>query len=204
MSETTQETAQAHQQAPQQSMQKTADSGLQMGALAFGRAQEQTVTATPPAQQGAPVQDLSFPQDVEIDMEAVEKFKPLMAQIGISGENAQKIVDLAVEMHQRAKNGSRQKDEDSMAAWSEAARTDTEFGGAAFARSVAEAQKAMRHFASPAFVEMLDSTGLGNHPEMIRLFCKIAKGISEDRFVGSRGGGASGKSLADILYGSGE
>lgn len=182
-----------------------ADRDIPLGALAF--TQSNTAHSEGAARdvphQGEP-QHYAFPEDVDLDMEAVEKFKPLMAEMGVSAENAQRLVDLAVEMHRRAKTGSQGKEADTLAAWSKASHEDGEFGGAVFERSVVEAQKAMRHFASPAFIEMLDATGLGNHPEMIRLFCKIAKGISEDRFIGHQGGGASGKSLADILYGPSE
>ena len=38
-------------------------------------------------------------------------------------------------------------------------------------------------FATPALKAALNETGFGNHPELVRLFVKIGKSLSEDSFT---------------------
>ncbi len=144
----------------------------------------------------------TIPQDVAIDEAALEAFKPLAKELGLSNENAQKLIDLAVNMHMRAKSDITRDDSTQNKEWVEQANNDAEFGGAHFQAHVATAQKALNHFASPALIGLLDHSGLGNHPEMIRLFFKIGQSISEDRFLSANAQGGAPKSLAEILYGS--
>jgi len=73
-------------------------------------------------------------------------------------------------------------------AWTEASRTDPEFGGAQFDANLAVAKRGYNMFASDELKSILEQTGYGNHPEVLRLFHKIGKLMGEDKFVG---GGAS-------------
>jgi len=45
------------------------------------------------------------------------------------------------------------------------------------------ARKALETFGTPELRDVLNMTGMGNHPEVIRAFYKAGKAISEDRFV---------------------
>ena len=38
-------------------------------------------------------------------------------------------------------------------------------------------------FATPELKKALNETGFGNHPELVRLFVKIGKSLSEDSFT---------------------
>ena len=69
------------------------------------------------------------------------------------------------------------------ASWSESSRTDKEFGGDKLNENLAVAQKAMNAFGTPELRAVLNKTGLGNHPELIRAFVRAGKAISEDTFV---------------------
>lgn len=70
--------------------------------------------------------------------------------------------------------------------WSAQSKADKEFGGDRFDANLAIAKKSMLAFASPALVELLNTTGLGNHPEVIRMFYKSGLAISEDQMVPAR------------------
>jgi len=88
------------------------------------------------------------------------------------------------------------------AGWLEASKADTEFGGDKIAENLAVARKALDKFGTPALRTMLDESGLGNHPEIIRAFYRAGKAISEDSFVPATGGGSpkGGKDYASSLY----
>jgi len=84
--------------------------------------------------------------------------------------------------------------------WAEASKTDTEFGGENLAANLGIAKKALDVFGSPELNKLLVSTGLGNHPEMIRIFYKAGKALSEDTFVPGTGPVRTQVSAASVLY----
>lgn len=67
--------------------------------------------------------------------------------------------------------------------WLESAKSDKEFGGDNLPANVAVARKALDTFGTPELRSLLDTSGLGNHPEIIRAFYRAGKAISEDRLV---------------------
>lgn len=84
--------------------------------------------------------------------------------------------------------------------WAEASKSDKEFGGENLGANLAVAKKALDTFGTPELNKLLVSTGLGSHPEMIRLMFKAGKALSEDTFVAGTGPGRSTVSAASILY----
>ena len=53
--------------------------------------------------------------------------------------------------------------------------------GAATDRNLGQAQSALRKFADDDLVSMLETTGLGSHPAMVKTWHKVAQAIGEDR-----------------------
>ena len=86
--------------------------------------------------------------------------------------------------------------------WAETAIGEKEFGGERLAENLAVAKKALDTFGTPELRTLLNETGLGNHPELIRAFYKAGKAISEDKFVpaGAGKGPQGGKDLSSRLY----
>ena len=54
-----------------------------------------------------------------------------------------------------------------------------------------QAQRAFAQFSTPEFNQIMDETGLGNHPEVIKAFAKIGSMIGEDQLVVGTGLGRS-------------
>ncbi len=84
--------------------------------------------------------------------------------------------------------------------WVAKAKADPELGGDKFDANLAVAKKAMDRFATPEFKAYLNETGLGNHPEMLRMLFKTGQAISEDKFVPSNQGNAKARDAAKTLY----
>lgn len=133
----------------------------------------------------------------ELDAEAVKAFEPIAKELNLSNEQAQKLVDVYGSkimphvMKQIDEQWSRQSEQ-----WAEQVRADKDLGSDA---SIGAAQKAMDKFGSPELKQYLTETGLGNHPELVRIFANIGKAMSEDGLVTGNSGGA--KSAADVLFG---
>lgn len=152
--------------------------------------------------QGAPeaYEDFTVPDGVELDTEVLGDFQALGKELNLPQAEAQKVVDLGTKMAQKWAD---QQTENILALrteWADQTKADTEIGGDALPQNLAVAKKAMDTFGSPALRELLDQSGLGNHPEVIRYFVKVGKTISEDTLVSSRQDGPAKAGPAKTLF----
>lgn len=135
----------------------------------------------------------------ELDQAAVEAFEPLARELGLTQEQANKMVELHAQSLMKANEAAREQIASQMQQWNESLRTDPDFGGAKFNENVAIAQKAVQAFGPPELTQVLNETGLGNHPALVKTFHQIGKAISEDRFVpGNQSSGP--RSAGAIMY----
>lgn len=119
----------------------------------------------------------------------LESFKAMAKELDLSQGDAQKLVDF------QAKHivAARQQ-------WTESAMSDPEYGGDKLDANMAIAKKAIDAFGTPELKAMLNATGIGNHPEIIRAFYRAGKAISDDSVVVGKQAPSQPKSLADRLY----
>jgi hypothetical protein len=138
----------------------------------------------------------------EFDPEVLKSFSEIAKELDLPQDAAQKMLDKVapkiMERQMQALEAVRNE-------WAESARTDKEFGGDKLNDNLVVAKKALDSFGTPELRKLLNESGLGNHPELIRLMYRAGKAISEDRFVGgTRGGQKSGpkgfNDLASALY----
>lgn len=162
---------------------------------------DQPADGTDPAATEAPKvpekYEFKAPEGSELNPEVMTKFEGVAKELGLTQEAAQKVVDAmapqiaAAQAAQLAtiKNG-----------WADSARTDKEFGGEKLAENLAVAKKALDAFGSPELRTLLNDTGLGNHPEIIRAFFKAGQKISGSNFVPGGTTPSASSSAAATLY----
>ena len=63
--------------------------------------------------------------------------------------------------------------------------------GVKFDEKLNNARYALKQFGSEKLAEILDSTGLGSHPEVVKLFAAIGEKLSDDSARGGGGGGGN-------------
>lgn len=135
-----------------------------------------------------------------MDTDGVTAFGQFARELNLSNEAAQKMMDkMAPAMAQRQQAAI----EKAITTWGESAKTDKEFGGQQLDQNLAVAKKALDTFGTPELRELLVKSGLGNHPEVIRVFYRAGKAISEDNFVpGGQGRPQQGnrRDPAAVLY----
>jgi hypothetical protein len=149
--------------------------------------------------QGAPEKyEFAMPEGVHMDEAGLAAFSEVAKELDLSQEAAQKVIDkMAPAMAARQAEAI----EAVRTEWAEGSRADKEFGGDKLPENLATAKKALDTFGTPELRTLLNETGLGNHPEIIRAFYRAGKAISEDRFVASSNGGPPGsRDLAKSLY----
>lgn len=146
--------------------------------------------------------DLKLPTDSKLKADHLEKIAALAKERGLSNEEAQAIVDRDSVL--RDEFAQQQVEEvDALAEqWAKDAAVDPEFGGKEFEKNAELAKRVFKKFGSEKFLKALNTSGLGNNPELIRFGVTIGKAMSEDTFIapGSQGGGNQ-QSIADRLYG---
>ncbi|MBW9430737.1 peptidase [Atlantibacter hermannii] len=142
--------------------------------------------------------EFAAPEGQELDTNALAVFEPIAKELGLTQEQAQKLVDIYPQIQQQqAEAWSKQ-----IADWGEQVKADKEIGGDKFNASVGLAQRALDQFGNPELREYLNASGLGNHPALVRFCAKVGKSMAEDSFVVPNQGGQ--RSAADILYGNKE
>ena len=122
------------------------------------------------------------------DDQVIGAFSEVAKELNLSQDAAQKVLDKMAPVI-----ASRQAEQISaaQAAWTESAKTDKEYGGEKLTENLAVAKQALDQFGTPELRTLLNESGLGNHPEIIRAFYRAGKAISQDRFVSGAGGTAS-------------
>lgn len=145
---------------------------------------------------GAPeaYEDFTAPEGVDLDADVMGEFKTLAKDLDLDQGSAQKVTDLAVKLSQKWADAQTARVAEMHAEWEAEAKADKEIGGDKLPDTLATAKKALDAYGTPALRELLDQSGMGNHPEMIRFAAKIGKLVGEDTFVG---GGSSSSPSGD-------
>lgn len=141
---------------------------------------------------GAPEEyEFTPPDGIEIDPDKLEAFGEYAYSLGLSQDQFQKLIEYDIERSANAQRSMAEAYGERISAWADATKVDKELGGEKLAENLGLAKKAMEKYASPALAKLIDSPsasnpdglGLGNHPEVIRLFYRVGKAISESELI---------------------
>lgn len=128
--------------------------------------------------------DFKPPEGMEFDEETINLYAEAAKEAGLSQEKADIILGkIAPHLAQQQIKAV----EKASAEWEAASRADPEFGGDKLNENLSVAAKAIEQFATPELKTLLNESRLGNNPEVIRLFYRVGKAISEDGFVSAAG-----------------
>ena len=155
------------------------------------------------ADAGAPkaYEDFKIPDEMKIDSEQLTQFHDIARKFNLTQESAQELVDMQVGFSKDvlAKNVEIWKE--TTAGWLKESKADAEIGGQKYEESIEVSQRALKQFGTPALVELLETYGLGNHPEMIRFTSRVGAALGEDKIVSGSGSGDQQKSVAERIFG---
>ena len=150
----------------------------------------------------APVEltDFTAPEGITLDPEAAGEFKSLAKELGLKQDSAQKIADIGAKLSQKWEARQAEAIEKVRNEWIESSKADKEFGGDKLQENLSVAKKAMDAFGTPELRSLLNESGIGNHPEIVRAFYRAGKSISEDRFVSGGTSPVSNREPSKVLY----
>ncbi|WP_417070821.1 hypothetical protein [Niveibacterium terrae] len=191
----TQTEAQAAAAAPETAAQQAEQSLLTSAETKAAAPAEQTQQAAPRAPEKY---EFKLPDgNAALSGETLTAFEDVARELDLPQDQAQKVIDKlapAIAAQNAAAFDQAKTD------WASASSSDKEFGGDKLTENLAVAKKAVDQFASPDLRKLLESSGFGNHPEVVRLFYRVGQRISEDKFVSGGTRGATRNSAAAVLY----
>lgn len=143
----------------------------------------------------SPASQLAWPEDVSFSKEAIDAFVKLAADLHLPPEQAQQLIDFEARF-------ARQTLQDNAAQQAKWAQETQTFFGPAWQEEVSLAVRAADTFGGPELRALLEETGLGNHPVIVRTFNEIGKRISEDVSSGGNPSAGADKTFTEALYGN--
>lgn len=152
--------------------------------------------------QGAPDKyEFAAPEGQQFDTEVIGQFSEVAKELNLSQDAAQKVLDKMAPALQARQVAMIEK---ARVDWAEAAQSDKEYGGEKLSENLSTAKRALDTFGSPELRTLLNESGLGNHPEVIRFMYRAGQAISEDTMVTGNAGGKqparSNGDYANALY----
>ena len=141
-----------------------------------------------------------LPEGYALSEQQLAEVSPLFKDLGLTQEQADKLVAFDDKRALAAEQAGLEQRQGLVTGWEKSLREDATFGGANFDANVGVAQKALAQFGSPELSTMLKESGLGSHPEVVRLFHRIGQQLAEGQ-LHSGSGNQSRKTDAEVFYG---
>lgn len=132
-------------------------------------------------------ESFKLPDGTEPDAETFEKWGEFAKANGFTQAQMEQVTTEGLKLF----SAVRQKQFETIKAdWLNAAQKDAEIGEDIKKGADSAAARAFNTIATPELKEVMEQYGLGNNPEMLRMFFRLSKSFREDTFEG--GGSGSG------------
>lgn len=179
------------------------DPAAPAGETAEAKATREAAEAIAKAAENAPESyaDFTPPEGVELDPTIIDAFKPVAKELNLSQAKAQALIDkLTPIITQQSQAAVDTLHAQATAEWANTAKADPEIGGDRLDENLAKSRQLVEKLAPPEFVKFLNESGLGNHPEMIRMFSRLSPLVMQDGTLIRDGGSLPQDDLAKRLY----
>jgi hypothetical protein len=135
--------------------------------------------------------EFKSPEGVEIDPSKIEVFGETAKELGLTQKQFQQLVEYDIARSASAMQAMSTQYSERISHWADETKADKELGGEALNENLGLAKRAIETFGSPQLAKLIDAPsatnpdglGLGNHPEVIRLFYRVGRAISESDLV---------------------
>ncbi len=144
--------------------------------------------------------DIKAPEGMELDQAVLNDAVSVFQKHGIPKEAAQELTNLYAKNVQDSVQKQVESFNQLKQDWLTQAKSDKDIGGDKFDETVATAKEALSKFGTPELTELLNEFGVGNHPEVIRVFARVGALTKEDNPGGSSGAPSGKKDRVSVLY----
>ncbi len=151
-------------------------------------------TAQPPD----PYAAVTLPENSPLDPQTWTAFKQMARAVNLPAQALEQWRALEEARLQQAAQLQADQQLQTLEAW--AHQTQDEWG-ASWQEEVSKAVRAADLFGGPELRQLLEETGLGNHPVIVRTFHAVAQRMSEDVTPGGVPAAQTDKTFTQALYG---
>ena len=139
---------------------------------------------------------LDPPEGFELDKGVEAEFRAVAGEAGLSQEVVDKLKGVQIKLYEK----QAEQHAAVVTKWGEDLKTDKELGGLDHDAKLGRAGFVLNEFFSPEIAKMMDTTGIGNHPEFVRGFYKIGLLMGEIPTFQNRPGMGGKEDIIDVLY----
>lgn len=145
-----------------------------------------------------PYAALVLPENSSISAHTLTLLKQQAAEIKLPLESLQKWVEQENNRLQQEREQRAQAEQEKVRKW---AQETQKIYGASWQEEVSCAVRAADAFGGPELRQLLEDTGLGNHPVIVRTFAEVGKRMAEDVLVTGVPNASTDKTFTQALYG---
>lgn len=148
--------------------------------------------------------ELTVPEKSLLAEADIEQVKSFAKENNLTKEQAQKLLDDNALAFAGFKSRQDAELVEQVNNWKKQSEADSEIGGTKLAPAVEKASRFLDKVGLTEVRTLLDNSGLGNHPTVIKMFARSFDLIADDKMIQAprHQAAGSGKSLADKLYGA--
>lgn len=172
---------------------QTSDS--QANVVEEGAADSQRTTQAPEKYEA-----FTLPDGVRIGDSIKGEFETVAKELGLSQQNAQRLVDLAAKNSNTSLENIQSQWAKQREDWVNELKGDREFGGDKLNETVTRAQQVLTKFGSEKLNGFLGQSGYGDNKDLIVMLAKVHKALGEDLPVNGDEAHMNVKDPASVLY----
>lgn len=146
--------------------------------------------------------EIKLPEDTRLSDADKERIAQFAKEQGLSKDAAQKLVEDESRARDEYFSDLQNQHKEMIDEWATAVKNDKELGGEKFNESVEMAKRVVTRFGTQQFMDDLDNSGYGNHPEVVRVFARIGRSMGDDIMVKPGSHSAGDRTMEDLFYGS--
>ena len=124
--------------------------------------------------------ELKFPEGAKLDESVLSSFKNEALRLKLDKDQAQGLVDFQANVLKMQAEASIAEFNQMKESWRTESKKEL---GADYASKLSGVAKIIDQYGSPELRQVLDDTGFGNHPQMVKLMVNLSKVLSPDTFV---------------------
>lgn len=134
----------------------------------------------------------------EADEQTLKQFKTLAKELKLAPQAAKRLADWQREVALGQRESGEAERGRIIDSWTQQSKA---LFGAGYEAEIDRARRAVDAFGGSELRELLDATGLGSHPAVVKAFHQIGKRVSEDESAFGASAGGRDKTFAEALYG---
>lgn len=127
--------------------------------------------------------ELTLPEGFVLDETAMGEFEPILKELKATPEQAQSLADLYIRKMQEVRTNDHNIYAGEIKGWSEALKADPEIGGAKLEENLGHCIGVIKKYGTPEVKDILNASGMGSHPGIVKMLLNISKATREDSFV---------------------